>query len=142
MSSKIRSIQRAQNQQAAKEATIQVSLAELVNSQSALQSLAGQVMPAPVAFKLSKIIKAVNSELKTCDETRLKLCEQYGTLNEKTNQFEFPSKTKRESLENEYAELVKTEVTIQGERLSLDRLSNLSISAGDILALSWLIEGE
>lgn len=140
MSGKVRSIQRARDQKAAENATITATLAELLNSQGALQVLANQPFPASLSFKISKIMKAVMAELKTCDETRLKLCGQYGVLNQETDTYEFPDKTKLEELNKEYAELVKTEVTIPGERLDPDRLPELSISPSNLVVLGWLIK--
>lgn len=138
MASKIRSIKRAQEQAQAKESEITVTLADLLNSQQALQSLANQPMPARHAFKLSRILKQTAKELETLNEIRLKMCERLGKKN-KAGDFEF-SKANEATINAEFADLVKTEVVIRGELLDLDGLPGLTISAAHVVLLSWLIE--
>lgn len=138
MANKIRSIQRAQEQAEAKAETITVTLADLLASQQALQSLAQQPLPARLAFKLSKVLKAVTKELDTCNETRIKLCDQYGTKRE-DGSYKF-SKANEELVNKEYNDLVQTQVTIRGEHIDLEDLPGLTISAADVIRLAWLME--
>ena len=138
MASKLRSIQRAREQETAKAAVLQVTLEDLLRSRQALQSLASMPLPARDAFRLCKIVKAVAKELEACNDTRLKLCEQFGKLNEDTQSYDFASDSDREAFTREYGELLKTEVEISGERINPSILNN--ISAGELLVLAWLIE--
>lgn len=138
MANKIRSIQRAQAQAVAKEETITVTLAELLNSQQALQALAGQPLPARLAFKLSKVLKAVTKELDQCNETRIQLCDRFGQKQE-DGTYKF-SKKNEEAVNAEYQELVKTEVVLHVERIDLENLPGLVITAAHIVLLSWLME--
>lgn len=138
MANKVRSIQRAAAQQAAKEETITVTLAELLNSQQALQSLAQQPLPARLAFKLSKVLKAVTKELDQCNETRIQLCDRFGQKQE-DGTYKF-SKKNEDAINGEYQELIKTEVTLHVERIDLENLPGLTISAANVVVLSWLIE--
>jgi len=137
--SSVRSIERARDKKAAQGATIRATLEELLIGQPALRMLTTRPLPARDAFKLSKIAKAVERELKSCDETRLKLCQQYGELNKETNKYEFPDNSQREALDKEYSELIQTEVEIPGERLKVGIIPE-PISAGDLMPLHWLIE--
>lgn len=138
MANKVRSIQRAAQQAAAKEETISVTLAELLNSQQALQSLAQQPLPARLAFKLSKVLKAVTKELDQCNETRIQLCDRYGEKQE-DGTYTF-SKANEEAVNAEYQELIKTEITLHAERIDLENLPGVTISAANIIFLSWLME--
>lgn len=138
MAGKVRSIHRAQQQAEAKEAEITVTLAELLASQQALQSLANERMPARHAFKLSKILKSVTKELDACNEARLKMCDQYGKKQE-DGSYKF-SKSNETLVNAEFADLIKTEVTIRGELLDLDGLPGLTISAASVILLGWLVE--
>lgn len=103
-------------------AALTLTLEDLVRSVKALQRLSEQPMPARDAFKLSKIIAEVNRELVAFNQTRAKLC---GTPEEQKKQYE---------------ELVATEVEIPGDKLIVERLPDLKISAGDTIALSWLFQ--
>lgn len=138
MANKIRSIQRAAEQAAAKEEMISVTLAELLNSQQALQSLAQQPLPARLAFKLSKVLKAVTKELDACNDTRIQLCDRFGQKQE-DGTYKF-SKKNEDAVNVEYQELIRTEVTLHVERIDLENLPGLTISAANVVMLSWLIE--
>lgn len=138
MANKVRSIQRAAAQAEAREAEIKVTLEDLLKSQQALQSLANQPMPARHAFRLSKILKQVAKELETLNETRLKLCEEYGKKN-KAGSFEF-SKANEAKINAEFEDLIKTEVVLRGELLDLDGLPGLTITASSVVLLTWLVE--
>lgn len=138
MANKIRSIQRAQAQAAAKEEAITVSLGDLLNSQQALQALAQQPLPARLAFKLSKVLKAVTKELDAFNETRIQLCDRFGKKQE-DGTYEF-SKANEELVNTEYQELIKTDVVLHVERIDLENLPGLQITAANVVLLSWLME--
>jgi hypothetical protein len=138
MTSKVRSIQRARDQHEAKGAEIATTVGALFSSSNALQKLVNEALPARQAFAVAKIAKAVGAELEACNETRLRLCEQYGKLNEDKTGYDFAS-SKREAFDKEWGELTAVPVTIRGEQIKVDSLRTVSISAADLLALSWLI---
>jgi hypothetical protein len=141
MASKLRSIQRARDKAIARDALMIVTLKELLESRGALQALLQQPMQGRDAFKLSKIAKAVILELETVEQTRLKMCRDAGgTLNEEENRYDFPQDADREALEKEFAELMKTDVTIPGEQIGIEILAGLRLSASDVVSLDWLIK--
>lgn len=142
MASTVRSIDRAKKKHAAKEAAkgeVLASINELFRSQSALLWLTTERLPATLAFRLSKIAKAVTQEIEAVDETRIKLCQQYGTLNEETKAYDFPTAEVEEKFNQEWAELSAVSVAIKGGPISIGELQGITISAGSLMALSWLV---
>src|SRR5262249_14116643 len=104
---------------------------------SPLTLLANQPMPPKYSYRLSKIIKAVGAGLETYQAEKLKLLEQYGTKNKETDAYDLGENL--EEFQKQHRELIAVEVTIPGERIALESLGNIEISASDILALHWLI---
>jgi len=143
MASKVRSIQRAHERQEAKKAVkqgeIAVTIGELFNSSGALQMLTTERLPATQAFILAKVAKAAGQELEAANETRLKLCQQYGTLSEDQTTYTFPTPEAQEGFEREWCELKAMSVTIKGAQIPIADLRGISITASSLLALSWLI---
>ena len=140
MANKVRSIKREQAKAEAKEAEITTMLADLFHSQLALRTLGQQPMPSRLAFKLVKTIKAVTAEMVATEETRIKLLDQYGKKNEKTGDYRL-TKPNEEKFVSEFNDFLKTtEVTIKGEKVDIEGLPGLVISATDVMLLSWLWE--
>lgn len=139
MGNKVRSINRAAQQAQAKEAEITVTLGELFNSTVPLHRLAAQPMPSRLTFALVKTVRAVVKEMNALEETRAILCDNYGKKDEKTGKYKF-TKESEAAADKEFNELLKNEVTIKGSKLDLEDLPGLTISASDVILLSWLVE--
>jgi hypothetical protein len=137
MASKIRSIQQAMDKRAGAE--INTTLGALYESAEALQTLSNERLPSRLAFTMARILKTVQSELETFHETRLKLCQQYGALNESQTQYVFPDASSQEAFEKEWLQLRALPVTIKGTQIKINDLQGISISAAALMALSWLI---
>ncbi len=104
----------------------------------ALGKLAKLDLRIAEAVKVSKLIAAVDSEMKTFNDVRLKLCEKYGKHNE-GGSYEIPDESKKEFAE-EISELLETEVELPGEEIKVQ--SQITIDAGSVLALAGLIDFE
>ncbi|MBA3241160.1 MAG: hypothetical protein H0T60_08025 [Acidobacteria bacterium] len=117
---------------------MEVSLSQLVDARPALARLMSQPAPAPLAFSLTRVAKAVEAELDTYDETRLKLCRCHGMLVKEETHFEFTPEN-RAAFDVEYQALVQTSLNLPVNGLKLDALGGLQISAADLMRLSWLI---
>jgi len=117
-----------------------MKLGQIVTSQGCLNNLINQrSKKARVTFKLAGIVKAIGPELENYETARKALCENLGTLNPDKTAYEFNGN--REQFEREHQELIESEVTLTIQPLTLDELeaAELSVSAGEILALSWMI---
>lgn len=105
-------------------------------------------LPIKTTFRLNKIWKAALDEFKAFNESRTKLCEQYGTLDEDKTEYAFQTPAKRKAFDEEFKSLLEVEVDIPGEPFTLADLgprkitSSEFLSAQDFLALEWLIVDE
>lgn len=117
------------------------TLGQLKDASLALKHLISQPLTARTAFELGKLIKVVNSELATLEETRRKLIAQHGgILSEDKSHFDFAPDALL-AFEQAFRELVQTEASvtiIPITRAELEKL-DVRLSVEDILALDWLI---
>ena len=133
--SKVRSMEKARQ---AKGPKLILTLKALLDAKAAIGNLIGQPLPAPVSFRLARLVSALDPELVAFENTRTKLCEQYGTLNTVTNVYDFePDQDKL--FREEYEALVNSEVQLPGEKFQLALLSQAKLSTVDMLKLDWLI---
>ena len=57
---------------------IKITLNDILNSQQALQEIVGMNMRAKTAFKMARIIRAIESELENFNKARQSLLNKYG----------------------------------------------------------------
>jgi len=127
------------------EDAMRIRLEELINSVSALRQLIGQELPAPIAFRLARLIKQVEEVLRDYDAQRLVLLEKYAKR--EGNNFVFrkedgaaDEEAVRAFLE-EHARLIAEEIELPGvRRLSLADLKDIRLTAEHARALGWLVE--
>src|SRR5262249_22232382 len=86
------------------------TLGQLVASKPALEKLLNNDLPVAVSFRLSKLIKSLNSELQHHEEERIKLVKKYGTTNE----------TGVAVLPDRFQEFVKDMDSLNGLEVNLD----------------------
>lgn len=99
-------------------------------------------LPVTISFRLARILKQLNPILDAYEESRIKLCEKYGT---KTEFGDYDFGDQREAFSAEGDELVSEVLEIQGDKFLIEEISNRKItadgnflSATDFLTLDWL----
>jgi hypothetical protein len=112
----------------------------------ALHRLNAQPVDPFLSYRLSQSIGQVEEKLSHYHSTRIKLCQRLGTLNEKSNLFEFGDN--QEEFDREIEKLKSMQVKIDVAPVRLKELHNpcptcgqnmVRLSAHDMYALSWLI---
>ena len=132
---------------------MKISFKQLNDSFGALQTLAGQRLPAgKLGYKLSKIVKSCNEEMESLRKELGSLLDEYGAMDliiddQPTGQKIIKDADRRKAF-NEAAEefLKSSEISIYegqawGEPLKLEEIEKLKIeiSPTDLAALDWLI---
>lgn len=115
-----------------------MKIIELLESQSTMQRLVTQKMPAKVAYALARNIKQMNEELKTFDETRVKLLEENWKMDPETSQYKVPPEDQKR-WQDMYANLIESEVKIDPYMIKLSLLDSVELTPGEMLAISWMV---
>ena len=115
---------------------MKVKLVEVYNSVSVMNKILDAQLPASIAFKLTKLLKSLNDEIKSIEDQRVKLVSKYGEKDE--NNSVSVSETNKESFMKEFGELLNTDIEIQWEPVSIEKFDGLNLSANDLLKVSFL----
>jgi hypothetical protein len=114
---------------------MKVELGKIVASSEPLGKLMQEKMPIATSFRLAKVLKSVQAELETYDETRKKLIEELGVDGEiKQDSKNF------EKFVKEMNNLLAEKVSVKVEKIKSENLSKVEISPSDLLALEWIID--
>lgn len=123
---------------------IKISLGQLkaVYENGAMEKLADMELPVKSVFKLIKLLKEIEPELKNLDETRIKLIKKYGK-EVKDENGEENIQVKDEEKDNymkEWIEILNTEVEFDYEKFSLNDLGDIKLNTKDMLVLEPFFE--
>lgn len=121
-----------------------MKLSTLVGSEESLVKLMALKMPMSVSYKLSKLVFRMQPDLKIWNEKRLELFKEYGTLDEKTDQYT----VKPENIvkfQEELTKLLEVEVDLTFapekpfEKISVAEFGDAQIEPSVLLQLEWLL---
>ena len=116
---------------------MKLKLETLVSSVTPLRTLFSKEIPVSVGFNISKTVKAIEENIKIYDESREALIKKYGTENEDGTYTVPPKAVKK--FEAEHRELLETEVDLQADQISIEKLGDIKMSASEIYTLNWLL---
>lgn len=115
---------------------MKTTIEELINADETIARLIKQPLPVVQSYRLAKFTKALVEELKVYNDERIKLCEQYGTLDKNEGVYKFEG----ENLEKFNADknvLLSQEVELDVKPIDI---SGLELSAQDIINIEPFIE--
>jgi hypothetical protein len=115
---------------------MKVKLVEVYNSVSVMNKILDAELPASVAFKLTKLLKSLNDEIKSIEDQRVKLVSKHGQKDE--NGSVSVSESNKEEFIKEFSELLSTEIEIEWEPVSVEKFDGLNLSANDLLKVGFL----
>lgn len=115
-----------------------IKLESIQEAKPALEALIQKDMSMSAAYKVSKLVKAINAELKNYDEMRIKLLQDIGsTLNETGDNYVIPV-DKRQIFAEKMQELLAVEVEVP-EKIDISG-EDISISPDQLLALEPFLD--
>ena len=125
---------------------IELTLEQIANSIKILKTLSERTLNAKLAYKLGKIILAVEDENKILQSTQAKIIADYSEKNEdgslkqnEEGQVTIPAEFVKE-VQTQLNELLTTKVELNVLPLTIAELENYSFSPSDMIALMPFIE--
>jgi len=115
-----------------------IKLGAIIGAVPSLQKLAEKELPITAAYKLSKLLKYIQPELDTFNETKEKLAKKYGVFDEFTNTYEIMPEHMA-TANNEITALLNIEVK-SPDMIQIPLDGDLRLSANDIGSLEPFIE--
>ena len=120
---------------------MKVTLKDIVESQEVMRTLSSKQLRGRVAFKVARLLKKLEAELTTFNDTRIKLIETYAkkddegnfVTNEK-NEYQFDADNANKFVE-EINKLLLEEIDIDANPILVDEIEELDFTPAEIVAL-------
>lgn len=127
---------------------ITVTIAELINSIETLRKLASKDFKAKLAWTIARLLKAVEAETQSFNETRMTLIKKYGEKDENGELITDEKGNCNISIEStnafnkELNELLSTQVDINANKINIKLLENVDFTPSEMVMLEPFIEFE
>ena len=119
---------------------MKVMLKELQEAVPVFNKLLTKQIDFKTAYRLNKILKQVETDLKMIEDTRMEMIKKHkGVL--KGNRFDFPEGAEVK-LSDEFKEFLNTETEIPASQIPQEIMSKFEISASEVGLISKFIEEE
>ena len=118
---------------------MKITLGDLRDAKKALDILFNKELDITMAFKLSKLLKTVDRELKDLEEFRLKLVQKYGEQDKKSRAFTV-TEEKQVDFYAEFGKLLDSEISINFTKIPVKELDGMKITPSQIALLEPFIK--
>jgi hypothetical protein len=116
---------------------VSIRMSELREITGSLSKVLSQDLPIKQAYRMSKMAKAINSELKEFNEMREKLIRKYGERDEQGN---ISVKEKANEFNEEFQPLLEEEIELSLIPIDLNEIQNVKLSPIDIANLEPFLD--
>lgn len=123
-----------------------LTLNDILNISPILHKLSKQTFTGKIVFQIARLIKLVDEELNTLDTTRQQIIEKYGDKDENGNLIIANNGQAHVSIENaeacnqEFYDLLTTEVNIDTSPIPLSCFDNIELTPNEALLLGKIVE--
>ena len=118
---------------------MEISFGQLAGGSQAIAILNSQPLRGRQAALLSRIVRALEPELKTYNDSRTAIFEKYGDWDAEHKSITI-REAEQEVANRELKELWDTSISVNVKLLPLDLLDNVEISAEQFATVEWLFE--
>ena len=125
---------------------ITVKISDLLNATEVLQELSKKQLKARLAFDVSRLLKAADTEVTQFNEARMKVINKFGEKDENGELSTDESGNCRivpaniPDFNNELNELINAEVELNAKKIKMDALEDLDFTPSDMVVLEPFIE--
>lgn len=120
---------------------ITVTLKEIVESQDVMRVLSNKPLRGRAAFKVARLLKKLETELTTFNDTRIKLIESYAKKDEngqfvtnEKNEYQFDQENANKFVE-EINKLLLEEIEIDANPILIDEIEELDFTPSEMALL-------
>jgi hypothetical protein len=119
---------------------MKVAFRKLLQSNGSLANLfLAPDVPGKIKLRVKRVVKQVNTELKSFGEVEEELYQRFGTKDEKAGKYVWRDDEAAKQVNKEYQELLDQEVDIIFDTFSEESLADIKeLSARDLLDLEWM----
>ena len=125
---------------------IKIKLNDVVNATETFNKIMQQSFKGSLAFKIARLARELDTEMKTFNEERQKIIQKYGNKDEngelivdENGNVKFDN-TKLEEINQEFSSLLETELEINADKLPMDSIDNFEITPQEMLNIEVFFE--
>lgn len=126
-------------------ATKNITLTNLeiyTNAQALMENITAELnLPVKVGFYIQKNMKKMTDLAQEIEKSRMEIFDKYGEKDEENNQYKFDLSV-QESVQNELNDLFNLTQEVKTNMLELDWFDAIDLNAGQIEAISYMIDEE
>lgn len=125
---------------------IKVTLNDIFNATETFQMIMSQSLNGSLAFKIARLARELNKEMETFNEQRRKILDTYcvkdenGEIKQAENGTVQIIPEKISDFNEEFNNLLKTEVEINAAKIPIDAIDNFNITPQQILTIEMFID--
>ena len=126
---------------------IEITMRDVVNSLTTLQELLDKKLKSKTAFTLARIIREIETEYKTFQQSRTNLIQKYGARDEENNLITDENGNihiaadKVEAFNTEIEELLDVKITLNANKIQLEDLDEVDFTPRQMVFLEQFVEG-
>lgn len=113
-----------------------------MNGSAALQMLAGQALPGPLALKVARLTRQLGPEFQAYNDARLDVFKRHGDLSEDGKQYKLREGKDTDDANAELKALWESDVPVDFTPLPAKVFDHIEISAELLNAAQWLFQEE
>ena len=127
---------------------INVTLNDILNSAETFREISNKSVPVKTAFRIARLIRELDKENATFDESRRKIVEKYaerdeaGGMKQTEDGNVILQQNKIAECNGEMIDLLNTTIEINAEKLHIDDLGDIELTPTQMLGLEAFIEEE
>ena len=125
---------------------IQVSLNDILNSIPVFREVSTKTLPVKTAFRIARLIRELDKENTTFDDSRRKIIEKFAERDENNNMKQTEEGNiviqtdKIEFCNKEMTDLLNMVVEVNADKLNIDDFGDIEITPIQMLAMDSFIE--
>lgn len=119
---------------------IKITLKEMREAQPAMQKLLNTETNFKLAYRLNRLTKKLMSEYENIENARIDLIKKFGEKTPEGNLRVLPEKN--EEFASAFNELIKTEITLEIDLIPQELMTDIKLSAVDLVNIEKFIQME
>ena len=125
---------------------IKIKLNDVVKSTETFNKIMQQSFKGSLAFKIARLARELDTEMKTFNEERQKIIQKYGNKDEngeliidENGNVKFDN-ANIEEINQDFSSLLETELEINADKLPMDSIDNFEITPQEMLNIEVFFE--
>ena len=125
---------------------IKIKLNDVVNATETFTKIMQQSFKGSLAFKIARLARELDTEMKTFNEERQKIIQKYGNKDEngeliidENGNVKFDN-ANIEEINQDFSSLLETELEINADKLPMDSIDNFEITPQEMLNIEVFFE--